>query len=202
MAISFHLFNKSHYIKLCNTFHVEDSVCCLFNLRRRKMNSFRKMSVFKYIMFFLISFLSPYTFRFKNFKNVLKRFRMASNNHKHLRFSFKTDHSTLCFSVTECDNRKYGDGCQKSCGQCVNKTQCDHVIGTCPQGCEVGYKGQICDQGQLHVIRDIFETSLDIYFYSSFSKRKKKLSAKNYLTKINKNVLYLDFWHWGCVVTN
>ncbi|XP_065926644.1 uncharacterized protein [Magallana gigas] len=46
----------------------------------------------------------------------------------------------------ECDNRKYGDGCQKSCGQCVNKTQCDHVIGTCPQGCEAGYKGQMCDQ--------------------------------------------------------
>lgn len=168
MAISFHLFNKSHYIKLCNTFHVEDSVCCLFNLRRRKMNSFRKMSVFKYIMFFLISFLSPYTFRFKNFKNVLKRFRMASNNHKHLRFSFKTDHSTLCFSVTECDNRKYGDGCQKSCGQCVNKTQCDHVIGTCPQGCEAGYKGQMCDQGQLHVIGKYSKRVLIFIFIPNF----------------------------------
>ncbi|XP_052692257.1 multiple epidermal growth factor-like domains protein 11 isoform X2 [Crassostrea angulata] len=46
----------------------------------------------------------------------------------------------------ECDNRKYGDACQKSCGQCVNKTQCDNVIGTCLQGCEAGYKGQMCDQ--------------------------------------------------------
>ncbi|XP_065926562.1 uncharacterized protein [Magallana gigas] len=46
----------------------------------------------------------------------------------------------------ECDNRQYGDGCQKSCGQCVNKTQCDNVNGTCPQGCEAGYKDQMCDQ--------------------------------------------------------
>ncbi|XP_052696018.1 multiple epidermal growth factor-like domains protein 11 [Crassostrea angulata] len=46
----------------------------------------------------------------------------------------------------ECDNRKYGDGCQRNCGNCLNRAQCDHVIGTCLQGCEAGYKGQMCDQ--------------------------------------------------------
>lgn len=103
---------------------------------------------------------------------------MASNNHKHLRFSFKTDHSTLCFSVTECDNRKYGDGCQKSCGQCVNKTQCDHVIGTCPQGCEAGYKGQMCDQGQLHVIRIYSKRLLTFISIHHFQKEKKTFCKK------------------------
>ncbi|XP_065926591.1 uncharacterized protein [Magallana gigas] len=46
----------------------------------------------------------------------------------------------------ECDNRKYGDGCQRNCGQCLDMKQCDHVNGTCLQGCEAGYKGQMCDQ--------------------------------------------------------
>ncbi|XP_065925855.1 protein draper-like isoform X2 [Magallana gigas] len=46
----------------------------------------------------------------------------------------------------ECVNRKYGDGCQRNCGNCLNRAQCDHVIGTCLQGCEAGYKGQMCDQ--------------------------------------------------------
>eukprot|EP00105_Crassostrea_gigas_P039175 XP_019923323.1 PREDICTED: uncharacterized protein LOC109618913 [Crassostrea gigas] len=91
--------------------------------------------------------------------------------------TYPSDYSEYAFSdlceveVYECDNRKYGDGCQKSCGQCVNKTQCDHVIGTCPQGCEAGYKGQMCDQGQLHSVIKVFMDK-DV-----------RLNAENVLTK-------------------
>lgn len=70
----------------------------------------------------------------------------------YLRLSFQTGYTILCISfIIECDNRKYGDGCQRNCGNCFNRAQCDHVIGACLQGCEAGYKGQMCDQGKLHV---------------------------------------------------
>lgn len=51
------------------------------------------------------------------------------------------------YYIIECNDRKYGDGCQRKCGLCLNMTQCDHVNGTCSQGCEAGYQGQMCEQG-------------------------------------------------------
>lgn len=51
------------------------------------------------------------------------------------------------YYIIECNDRKYGDGCQRKCRLCLNMTQCDHVNGTCSQGCEAGYQGQMCEQG-------------------------------------------------------
>lgn len=81
-----------------------------------------------------------------------------------LRFKFQTVHATFWIIFTiECDNRKYGDGCQRNCGNCLNRAQCDHVIGTCLQGCEAGYKGQMCDQGKLPVIEKFVDNFVMYY---------------------------------------
>lgn len=66
-------------------------------------------------------------------------------------WSSKSDTLFTCarfYFIIECNDRKYGDGCQRKCGFCLNMTQCDHVNGTCSQGCEAGYQGQMCEQGQ------------------------------------------------------
>lgn len=67
----------------------------------------------------------------------------------------------MCSFIIECDTRRYGDGCQRNCGHCFNMAQCDHVNGTCLQGCEAGFLGQMCDQGQWHVIKELFQSSVD-----------------------------------------
>lgn len=41
----------------------------------------------------------------------------------------------------------YGVNCSKSCGNCKNNQQCDHIDGTCMNGCENGYQGFKCDKG-------------------------------------------------------
>lgn len=77
------------------------------------------------------------------------------------------------YYIIECNDRKYGDGCQRKCGLCLNMTQCDHVNGTCSQGCEAGYQGQMCEQGQWHVIRKLFETLIDKFFMYHLRNQKK-----------------------------
>lgn len=53
------------------------------------------------------------------------------------------------FSIIDCTNNKYGDGCQTDCGHCFNMIQCHHINGTCFDGCDPGYDGTKCDQGTL-----------------------------------------------------
>ena len=45
---------------------------------------------------------------------------------------------------TECQDGKYGDGCQMDCGRCRDFKHCHHVNGTCLSGCEQGYIGGKC----------------------------------------------------------
>lgn len=43
----------------------------------------------------------------------------------------------------------FGEGCAKRCGHCRNDTctHCNHVNGSCLNGCEAGYKGNHCIDG-------------------------------------------------------
>ncbi|XP_034321880.2 scavenger receptor class F member 2 [Magallana gigas] len=43
-----------------------------------------------------------------------------------------------------CQNNTYGAGCSKKCGHCLNKEQCNHIKGTCHNGCEAGYYSPRC----------------------------------------------------------
>lgn len=45
-------------------------------------------------------------------------------------------------------DRTYGDGCKYDCGYCSNSTQCHHITGICLNGCEAGYKTDLCNQSE------------------------------------------------------
>ena len=40
----------------------------------------------------------------------------------------------------------------KVCGACYEKEQCDYKNGTCPNGCEDGYKGRQCKTGKNEIV--------------------------------------------------
>lgn len=49
--------------------------------------------------------------------------------------------------VTACQNNTYGTECSEFCGHCLNEQQCNHVNGTCHNGCEAGYHSDSCTRG-------------------------------------------------------
>lgn len=53
--------------------------------------------------------------------------------------------STLWF--IECDGMKYGFGCIYNCGTCLDHKQCHHINGSCLQGCDAGFEGNLCKTG-------------------------------------------------------
>lgn len=55
----------------------------------------------------------------------------------------------LMFYITECPHGQYGKACETVCGQCIDLSECHHVLGTCLNGCKPGYKGNHCSQSTL-----------------------------------------------------
>ena len=49
----------------------------------------------------------------------------------------------------ECDDGTFGQDCKQACGNCLGEEQCDHVNGTCLNGCDAGYKGLECAEGNV-----------------------------------------------------
>ena len=41
----------------------------------------------------------------------------------------------------------YGVNCSEECGACLDNEACHHINGSCINGCDKGYHGQKCDQG-------------------------------------------------------
>lgn len=41
----------------------------------------------------------------------------------------------------------YGENCGIACGNCLAKEQCHHINGTCMNGCDRGYQGSKCTEG-------------------------------------------------------
>ena len=54
------------------------------------------------------------------------------------------------FYVTGCNVYTYGSDCT-NCGNCSDGVQCNHVTGTCPNGCDAGIYGDKCDLGNLKI---------------------------------------------------
>lgn len=54
----------------------------------------------------------------------------------------------LSIFLIACQNGTYGQSCKDTCGYCLNYDDCFHVNGACVMGCEPGYKGSICKNGQ------------------------------------------------------
>ena len=48
----------------------------------------------------------------------------------------------------ECDGRRYGQNCSKTCGFCFENEQCHFINGTCLNGCSNGYWGDGCEKSK------------------------------------------------------
>ncbi len=46
--------------------------------------------------------------------------------------------------ISACSKGTYGSECGGTCGQCANAKICDYVTGSCPEGCEPGWKSDTC----------------------------------------------------------
>ncbi|XP_062574210.1 multiple epidermal growth factor-like domains protein 10 isoform X2 [Saccostrea cucullata] len=44
----------------------------------------------------------------------------------------------------ECTSNTYGQDCGLRCGACLGHKQCNHINGSCPEGCDAGFKGTFC----------------------------------------------------------
>nr|XP_022304916.1 protein draper-like isoform X2 [Crassostrea virginica] len=60
-------------------------------------------------------------------------------------YSYYTRIALCEVEVYGCDVYTYGVDC-KRCGNCSGGVQCDHVTGTCPNGCDPGMYGDECDR--------------------------------------------------------
>ena len=47
--------------------------------------------------------------------------------------------------------------CKQTCGSCYGGKQCDHVNGSCTNGCEAGLFGEKCDEGWTMLNYDMFQ---------------------------------------------
>lgn len=53
---------------------------------------------------------------------------------------------------SECETGKYGVNCSKSCGNCLNQSQCQNVDGFCSEGCSAGYMGSLCTERKYYFL--------------------------------------------------
>ena len=70
---------------------------------------------------------------------------------KELPFFIEICFKYVFFEILECKHNTYGLGCIGLCGHCLNGDQCDHVNGSCPNGCDKGAYGDKCDKGLLYL---------------------------------------------------
>ena len=72
-------------------------------------------------------------------------------------FIFHRNSSTYAFfEIVECKDNTHGLGCIGLCGHCLYGDQCDHVNGSCPNGCDKGTYGDKCDKGLLIYICEFY----------------------------------------------
>lgn len=51
------------------------------------------------------------------------------------------------YRASACLNNTYGVECLETCGKCLSEQQCNHINGTCTNGCETGYYSDRCKRG-------------------------------------------------------
>ena len=53
---------------------------------------------------------------------------------------------------SESGNNTFGQNCTGVCGHCSENEQCHHINGTCLNGCDPGFNGLKCDQGNYLIL--------------------------------------------------
>lgn len=51
-----------------------------------------------------------------------------------------------------CDDGLFGENCNTSCGRCLNSEPCHHINGSCAKGCESGFQGWNCTEGEYIIL--------------------------------------------------
>ena len=103
----------------------------------------------------------------------------------------------------------------KLCGRCLNGEQCDHVDGSCPNGCGKGAYGDKCDKGlgNVHMVSCICNRTTcvcsvnlrpDLDITDQFVKYVKNVLMKNFLYSVvllfmTKASLKLENLIWGLI---
>lgn len=60
----------------------------------------------------------------------------------------------------ECGKGLYGENCSQTCSEhCKEGSTCNHVTGQCEVGCNAGWKGAMCDQGDVKIYVSIISFS-------------------------------------------
>lgn len=54
----------------------------------------------------------------------------------------------VLFCLLACVPGMCGENHTEVCGHCLQNSTCDHVDGTCENGCEAGYQGRDCKSGR------------------------------------------------------
>lgn len=79
-------------------------------------------------------------------------------------FSFPISNISVkqCFSnlvnalFVACRFGFHGEDCALKCGHCLESEPCDYVNGSCPRGCQDGFKGDRCSNGKDIFYHDLF----------------------------------------------
>lgn len=61
----------------------------------------------------------------------------------------KSYHILSFYFFPECSDGTHGLECGYVCGTCSDGDWCNHVYGSCPNGCDVGVFGDTCDRGKM-----------------------------------------------------
>lgn len=64
-----------------------------------------------------------------------------------------------------CVDYKYGLECNSTCGKCFDGNKCNHMTGSCPNGCDAGVFGDKCDQGKIITFWSVSLISIDMYAF-------------------------------------
>lgn len=51
--------------------------------------------------------------------------------------------------ILECSMKTFGENCSQPCGNCKDLEKCHHVNGTCIEGCDRGFRGLLCNEGNI-----------------------------------------------------
>ena len=74
---------------------------------------------------------------------------VSKNRFYRLSFSVFDFHSIY----VECDNNTFGVNCTGVCENCLGKEQCHYINGSCLNGCDAGFNGLKCDQGNYEITK-------------------------------------------------
>lgn len=66
--------------------------------------------------------------------------------------------------LIDCDGGKYGQNCSSLCGHCLKKEQCHYINATCSNGCDSGYRGSECTQGNKQCIDEVLNNEISWNF--------------------------------------